>query len=423
MKTNANSQTIVIGAGVAGLACAIRLTEAGRQVSIVEATDRVGGRVATDHVDGFTLDVGFQVLLTAYPACRALLDYDALRLRAFEPGAKVRHRGRLCTLGDPWRRPMQAISTALSPVASLGDKLRIAKLRAQSRQGSLQQLYELPDCSTESYLRELGFSESFIDEFFRPFLGGVYLDESLQVSRRMLDFVFRMFASGDIAVPADGMSAIPQQLVQRLPQGTVKFQQAVTSITDGTVHFSDGTEQKADQIVVATESDAAARLLQLPEIKTRWGQSTTIYYTGPAPKNAGKFLVLRGDEEGPIQTAVILSNVAREYAPGDAGLMSICLSENFSVPDPTDLDWVDRQVKKQARTWFGSCTDSWKFIRSYQLPFGLPQRSLDPVVRSVDASDHGGPKNVLLCGDYLETPSINGAMQAGLQAAEAILAK
>ena len=106
---------IIVGGGLAGLSCGAMLGKSGRQVTLLEATDRVGGRVRTDVVDGFTLDHGFQVLLTAYPACKELLDYDALRLRRFDRGALIRQKGRFRMLGDPFRHPSQAFATALNP--------------------------------------------------------------------------------------------------------------------------------------------------------------------------------------------------------------------------------------------------------------------------------------------------------------------
>ena len=80
----------IVGAGLAGLTCAQDLTRAGLQCTVVEATDGVGGRVRTDAVDGFLLDRGFQILLSAYPQVKQRLDTAALDIGDFEPGALVR---------------------------------------------------------------------------------------------------------------------------------------------------------------------------------------------------------------------------------------------------------------------------------------------------------------------------------------------
>ena len=130
----------IVGAGLAGLACARTLARAGRACRVLEASNGVGGRVRTDTVDGFRLDRGFQVLLTAYPECRAVFDYGALDLRAFLPGADVRAGGRTSRIVDPWRDPKAALATALAPVGTLADKARIARLRFRVRRGTVADL-------------------------------------------------------------------------------------------------------------------------------------------------------------------------------------------------------------------------------------------------------------------------------------------
>ena len=387
---------------------------------LLEATDRVGGRVRTDVADGFVLDHGFQVLLTAYPACRQLLDYPSLELRSFEPGALVRQTGKFSLLGDPWRRPGQAIATAFSPLGTLGDKLRIAKLRHQSRKGSLEDLYKRPNISSLQRLQQAGFTAQMIDQFFRPFLGGVFLDESLSVSSRMLEFVFRMFAEGDIAIPAAGMAAIPQQLAARLPPDTIRLSTTVASIGDRTVHLTDGTTLTANIIVVATESSAAARLLSVDDLATKWNTTTTYYYSARRAPDDRKLLILRGDETGPIQTAVVLSNVAAEYAPQGQSLISVSVSEGVARDD---LEALDRSIRGQLTEWFGDDVANWQRLRIYEVPYALPSRSLEEIYASVDFSSLGGAAGVYLCGDHRETPSIQGAMNSGLRVADVILAR
>jgi phytoene dehydrogenase-like protein len=406
-----HTNTIIIGAGLAGLSCAKRLCQAGKSVVLLEATDRIGGRVRTDVVDGFTLDHGFQVLLTAYPACRELLDYPALRLRKFDPGARVRVSGKFSTLGDPWRKPSQALATALSPVGTLGDKLKIASLRSASKKGSLDDLYQREDQPTIDRLQSDGFSDQMIDRFFRPFLGGVFLDESLATSSRMLEFVFRMFTAGDIAIPADGMGAIPRQLADGLPQGTLRLSTTVSSLTDRTVYLTNGETLTADNIVVATESSAAARLLGRESLDVKWNSATTIYYSADkAPVNHDT-LMLRGDENGPVQTAVTLSNVAPEYAPPGKALISVSISD---ANRDEELEKLDHAVRAQLTCWFGSEVAAWNQLRCFRIPFGLPQLELDPVKRPIVCQD-----GIFVCGDHQETPSIQGAMNSGLRVAEA----
>ncbi|OYP32938.1 NAD(P)/FAD-dependent oxidoreductase [Rhodopirellula sp. MGV] len=417
-------ETVIIGAGLSGLACAQTLCSAGRTALVLEASDRVGGRVRTDRVDGLALDHGFQVLLTAYPACEKLLDYDALRLRPFRPGALVRKGGRFVPLADPWRQPAKAIACATSPVGTLGDKLRVGKLRSDCRRGTLDGVYSRTNESTKSRLESAGLSDPFIDEFFRPFLGGVFLDESLETSRRMFDFVFRMFASGQIAVPADGMAAIPRQLVETLPRGTIQFNTTVRSIEHHEIGsrltLSDGQTIEAKQVVVATESDAAARLLGIEKLKTDWNEALTMYFRAPKSPENSRMLMLRGDETGPIQTMTVISDIAPEYAPNDTTLISVSVSADQMAQDCERLSDL---VLKQATSWFGDQVGQWEFVRSYRIPYALPRLDLQTVVKTVRASeiDGGCPDHVYVCGDHRETPSINGALSSGMRVAARLL--
>jgi phytoene dehydrogenase-like protein len=212
MATSAD--VVVIGAGLAGLCCARRLAEAGVSFQIVEGSDGIGGRVRTDEVDGFLLDRGFQVLLTAYPEARRLLDYSRLDLKPFSPGALSWFAGRMNRLVDPWRTPGMWLEGLRSDFGTLGDKLRMARLRSRVQRSSIEEIFRRPDRATKDTLKNEGFGQEIIHRFFRPFLGGILLDGELKTSSRMFEFVFKMLSEGDTSVPASGMRAIPMQLAE-----------------------------------------------------------------------------------------------------------------------------------------------------------------------------------------------------------------
>ena len=217
-----NPEVTIIGGGLSGLCCARRLHESGVSFQLLEASEEVGGRVRTDEVNGFLLDRGFQVLLTAYPEAQEILDYDALNLARFAPGALVRYRGRFHRFTDPWRSPRHLFATASSPIGSLTDKLRVARLRSRVCRSSLDKLFQRPETTTINALRQEGFSQRFIESFFRPFLGGVFLERDLNTSSRMFDFVFRMFATGNVVLPAGGIGEIARQIANKLPDETLR---------------------------------------------------------------------------------------------------------------------------------------------------------------------------------------------------------
>ncbi|MDA7493106.1 FAD-dependent oxidoreductase, partial [bacterium] len=180
--------------------------------------------------------------------------------------------------------------------------------------------------------------------------------------------------------------------------------------------LANGDSLTGDHLVIATESNAAARLLELPEIQTSWNETSTLYYSSPQCEEKHKSLILRGDENGPIQTATIISNVAEEYAPQNRSLISVSLSSN----DEQSPDEKELLAKEQLRNWFGDQVRNWELLQTYQIPYGLPAMDIDPVIRSPEVKER---QNTYLCGDHCETPSIEGAMDSGIRAAAAILTR
>ncbi|MDQ6649548.1 MAG: FAD-dependent oxidoreductase, partial [Actinomycetota bacterium] len=255
-----HADVVVVGAGLSGLAAAIRLSGAGLDVRILDSADAVGGRVRTDVVDGLRLDRGFQVYNTAYPESARLLDHEALDLRAFVPGALVWVDGRRHLVADPRRRPLDAVGTLRAPIGTLADKLRLAQLAAEDALLPVDRLLHRPERTTYDELRARGLSPTVIERFFRPFLSGIFLERDLTTSSRFFDLVFRTFARGDLAVPATGMAAIPEQLAAGLPADSLHLRTAVRSL-DAKGVDTDAGRVSARAVVVATAAPAAADLL------------------------------------------------------------------------------------------------------------------------------------------------------------------
>jgi len=224
------TEVAIVGAGLAGLAAARQLTQAGRNVVVLEASDGVWGRVRTDLVDGFRLDRGFQVLLTDYPEARRAFDFDALKLGSFEPGARVRMSDTFRSFSDPIRRPRTAISALMSPVGTAHDKVRVARMRHEILSASPEEILNRPDRPAIEALEARGFSSCMIERFFRPFFCGVFIDGDLTTSSRLLEIFFRCFSSGSAALPAGGMGAMADQLAARLDPGTVRLNTRVAEV-------------------------------------------------------------------------------------------------------------------------------------------------------------------------------------------------
>ena len=405
------NDVVIIGAGLAGLTCARRLQADGVGCVVLEASDAVGGRVRTDEVEGFRLDRGFQVLLTAYPAARTWLDYERLELRKFSAGALVWCDGEKHRVSDPWREPGALWATLRAPVGSLADKLRIATLRAAARRGTLDELFARPETSALARLRAHGFSERMIERFMRPWLGGIFLDRELETSSRMLEFVFRMFAEGHAAVPAAGMQAIPEQLAEGLAGGTVRFGAKVAAVEPGAVRLAGGEGIAARQIVVATEGAGAAELL--PEVRApAWRAVTAVYFAAPVSPLGEPTLMLNGAGRGLVNTVVVMSDVAPGYAPAGQALVAVSVP---GEPELNDAALVAR-VRAELAEWFGAGVSEWRWLRNYRVRRALPVRW--PLERPSPLAVRPG---VWVAGDFVESASIQGAMESGERVAEAIL--
>lgn len=405
---------VIIGGGLSGLTCACELHSAGRSFLLLEGSDDVGGRVRTDEVDGFLLDRGFQVLLTAYPEAQRQLNYDALQLCSFAPGSLIRTDGKFVQLSDPWRSPQKILQTAFAPVGSLLDKIKIGLLRRSASRGTLDGVFDRIDRTSEDELRERGFSRRMIETFFRPFLGGVYLDQDLQTSCRMLYFVFRMFSQGDTALPALGMGQISRQLASRLPEETVRRNTRVASVEPGQVILQSGEVISGCDIVVATEQSAATRLL--PQLKPSRPPRFVhcVYFAAAEPPVKDRMLVLNGTGQGLVNNLCVPSQIAPNYAPKGQALISATV-----LAAEVQTETLHDKVKTELREWFGREVDSWRHLRTLHIPEALPNQSppaFQPAVQPSKLQDH-----LFICGDYRVNGSINGAMQSGRLVAADIL--
>lgn len=409
-------EVIIVGGGLAGLSCARRLLGTGLSFVLIEASDGLGGRVRTDRVEGFLLDRGFQVLQTAYPEARRTLDYAALELKLFYPGALVRFEGRFHRIADPFRRPHDSIKTVISPIGTFADKLRVARFRKKVRRGSLANLFDRPETSSMERLRAEGFSDSIVNRFFKPFFGGVFLEDKLETSSRMLEFVFRMFAEGDTALPAGGMGSIADQLASALPSEAVRLGSRVESLQEGKVILDSGEELRGKAIVVATEGVEAARLLgDSEEIDSRG--TTCLYFSAPEPPIAEPILVLNGEGTKPITSLCALSEVAPSYTVPGRSLISVTV---LGSPRKDNAQ-VENEVRGQLRDWFDSSVDHWRHLRSYQIEHALPAQL--PPVKNPALKVSQVRSGLYVCGEYGSSPSINWAMVSGRCAAEAIIEK
>ena len=403
----------VVGGGLAGLSCAVELRRHGLDVVVLERGDEPGGRIRTDVVRGFVLDRGFQVLLTAYPEARRVLDYERLGLRPFYAGALVWRDGRVSRVADPARHPFAAARSLTRGPGTMADKVRVARLRRRLSRLSLNEVLDAPQVTTAEALRREGFSAAIVEQFFRPYLGGIFLDPSLETSSRLFAFVFKMFAEGEAALPAAGMQAVPRQLAARLPDTALRLRCTVESVDRGGVTLAGGERLEAGTVVVAADAPEAARLtgvLEAPAARA----TTCVYYAAQRSPVGEPVLVLNGHPEGPVNTLCVPSDVAPSYAPPGAALVSASI---LGIPSLDDAS-LDDAVRGQLGRWFGRQVASWQRLAVYRIPFALPAQT--PATFAVAQRPARLRNGLVVCGDHRDTASIQGAMVSGRRAAAAV---
>jgi protoporphyrinogen oxidase len=411
-------KTIVVGAGLAGLTCAKVLTERGAEVAVFEASDDIGGRARTDEHDGFLLDRGFQVYFTSYPVARRHLDYGALDFRSFDPGAIVCRGPEKSVLSDPLRDPKAFLPSLLSDAATFGDKLRTLDLAARTAQGgnSAGEENGEPDTSTLEYLRAARLSEHYIDSFFRPFYGGIFLNRELTTSARVLRFTIRMLAMGRAVVPALGMGEIPRQLASRLPEGTVRPNSPVEALLrDGerVVGVKTGRDvHEASAVVVATDAPSAGTLTGKAVPEGAVGEVCIYYETDGL--GSGKKILLNAEDGAFVNNAVEMSNISEKYAPPDRHLLSAVALTGLDLPDE---DLYRRGIENLSRWYPGA---DFRPLAVYRIPYG--QLAQPPGIHGRLPENKTHTKGLVLAGEYTEDASINGSMLSGEKAAEVVLA-
>jgi phytoene dehydrogenase-like protein len=408
MPPRSVSPVIVVGAGVAGLACALDLTAAGVPVQVLEAGDAVGGRMRTDQRGGFLLDRGFQVFNTAYPQVKRRLNLRALELRPFTAGALLQTRDRRLRFSDPTRQPSGVVDLLSGRLGGLADVLNVARLAAADMFLPVGLIKHQPDRTTFAALSEAGISPELCELFFRPFLSGVFLEAELETSARFFHLVWRSFLRGTLCLPRRGIQAVPEQLAAALPPGSVRLQTPVDALTAEGVATADGIEIPAQAVIVATGAADAGRLFEdaLPVPATR--TVTTFYHAAPSSPLPEPTLLL--DTERKITNTVVLSEVSDTFAPPGRALISSSVLGDASGREP--------EVRARLAELYGTDTTGWEHLASYAISGALPAM---PAPHPLSQPTRIGPGRYV-CGDHRATGSVQGAMASGTRAAREFLA-
>ena len=396
----------IVGAGISGLIAAKTLEEKGYAPVILEASDSPGGRVKTDMVSGTVLDRGFQVLLTAYPQAKKHLDYQALRLKYFEPGALIFSENGAHRIGDPLRDISSLIPTLLAPVGSWSDKWKIYTLSRALKRRSIEEIFATPERTTLDFLKSYGFSEKIIRCFFRPFFTGIFLEEDLRTSSRMFEFVFKMFSQGYAALPVSGIGAISEQLAASLKTSQIQFQHPVRKVEAGKITLENGQTLHSDATLVTVPITRETGELNRDQID--WKRCDNLYFTVPQRTFNEGIIGLVAAEASLVNNLYYPFGQAVEGQP----LLSVTVVKDHGLHPDALTEQVRRDLKAYCNI------ESGKLVGHYHIKQALPD--ISDVRMAPEASSVQSEKGVFLAGDYLLSGSLNAAMASGEAAAVAL---
>ncbi len=399
------TDVVVVGAGLAGLACAKRLVERGAGCQVLEAADAVGGRVRTDVVDGFRCDRGFQLINPSYPVLPRVVDVDALQLEEFVPGVAVAGGRGLKLLLDPRRRPDGLLATLRSGYVSPVEVAALGAWVAPSL-GPVGRLLRSDDRTLAESL-DRARVDGPLRRVLESFLTGTLADDTGGTSATFVRLLLRSFLLGTPGVPAAGMQALPDQVADGLPVRLGTRVEGLDRAGGGWTVRTDDGEVRARAVVVATDPTTAGRLtgLRVPAMR---GLATWWFSTPDAPAATSVLHVdEHGTASGPVVNAAVVSHAAPTYAPAGQHLVQ---ASTLLSPGSTP---TESQVRAHLTRILRTSTARWDVVTVHRVPHALPV--LAPPLDARQEVDLGD--GLFVAGDHRDTASIQGAFVSGRRAA------
>ena len=383
-----HSEVLVVGAGLAGLNAAIYLEAAGVDVTVIESSDRPGGRVASDVIDGFICDRGFQLINARYPALQELNVLKELDFVEAPRVIEVSLGDRRHVIGDPRQVPWTALNKA---TGTIPEKIALLRFIASGPK---------PGQSIGHALRSTG---TCYERVLRPFLQGVFLTDPDNVDAAYGHSIVKSFVNGKPGVPRNGVGELPKALAKRV--SNIVYNTRVDGIDQTSVHTNNGT-YTANRILIATDATTATQLLGLTEVPRMAGCITWYHAVSQNPSGNGR-LIVDGQRRGPIINSVAMSDISSSYAPVNQHLISTT----------TDLNVTESDVRRHLAIMWGTSTHEWQFIAKYEIPAALPIHNVGrELSQTMRISDHH-----FVAGDHRTVPSQQGALFSGRLAAQLIL--
>jgi len=396
--------TVIIGAGPAGLACALQCQKNDRRFLLVEKSNRVGGRVGSIQEDGFIFDLGFQVYNTAYEITNSLMDMDNIRLNHFRPGAMVHDGNSFQIISDPFRDVSQVFKTLFSNIMTMNDKVKVLKLK-NSLNGYRIDRDNEADMNTYEFLLDQGFSDRMIEMFFRPFFSGIFLETKLETSSRFFKYVFSMFSIGLASLPERGMQAIPDDMFSRIDQGSVVLGRKVVKLDkDRNIMFDDGGSVLAENIILTGDSSCL-----MTNSSYEYNMVKTLYFSSRIEPAKGDYIHLFPCDDL-INNIAVPTSISSSYTRNSDHLISVTILDN-ALPE---VDLI-KEVQNRLMNYYGGGRGDLEFLKYLEIKKGTLSQLVGQFNRPRSVQD-----NIFIAGEQDTNGSIEGAVLSGLNVANLI---
>ena len=392
----------IIGAGISGLIAAKVLEENGYSSTIIESSNGVGGRIKTFIKEGYQIDRGFQVLLTEYPQAKKHLDYKALKLQKLVSGACIFIKNKQLIIGNPIRNISLLIPTLFSEIGNIADKLKILKLYLYLRFKSIEKIFLSKELKTIDYLKKYGFSKKIINNFFKPFFAGIFLETELSTSSRMFEFVFKMFAQGEVAIPESGIQEIPNQIAKKLNKTNFIFNTQVDKIQDGEILLKNKIKIKSDYTIVATEVKNLTDAHNLSSVK--WKSCVNFYFEVDKKSLRNGLIGLLPGNNTIINNIFFVSGIKSKIT-GPKQLLSVTVIDYKSLSNVDLIDRVQYELKKYCSI------NVIRLITQFNILKSLPD--IHDISLTKTPFEFQISESIFLAGDHELYPSLNAAITSG----------
>ena len=397
--------TVIIGGGLSGLSCAVRLEEQKRDYILIEKSNRLGGRVGSIYENGNIYDIGFQVFNTAYQNTIRLFDENEIKLRMFKPGAVIHDGSSFKLISDPLRDPKQLFVSLFSSLSSFKDKLRVLSLIFDLYNYDIQK-DKSEDMTTIDFLKKRKFSEKFIELFFNPFFAGIFLEKDLKTSSKFFKYVFSNFSKGLACIPQNGMQTIPDLIAKNINSDRILFNQSLERIEDGkALIFNNGLSLQASNIVLTGGSHEKIGLNPV-----KYNSVENLYFVSDIDIKNGKYIHLF-PKDSIINNIAVLNKISKHYCKSN-NLLSISIIGHNSK-DKLDI----ALIKKRLSNYFGGNESNYDYVKNFSIKNAtIMQRN-----NFFQSNSQPTPKGFIIAGDHSFYGSIEGAVLSGIKASEKVL--